>query len=106
MALNPADISVRSQNIGVYEGGRNRTQQAQLADQQEALARAQMAQQQGQFDTTIEEQRRRAAEAAAQAEQDRWLQVGGALTGGLLSGGLGLAGDIYKAGKGSDKKAF
>ncbi|OHD27989.1 MAG: hypothetical protein A2Y38_19265 [Spirochaetes bacterium GWB1_59_5] len=92
MAMTAADLTARSQNIGVLEGGRGRVQQQQLADQQDALYRAQMAQNQSQFDTSLEEQRKRAAEAAAQAEQDRWFALGGSALGGLASGGMGIIG--------------
>lgn len=104
MALNPADISVRGQNIGVLEGNRGRVQQAQQFDTQQALAQQQLAEQQRQFDVGLEEARKRAAEAAAQAEQDRWFGIGGSVLGGLTSGGLGIAGRaLYPNAKPDDK---
>ena len=86
MAMNTADLGARGQNIGLLEGARGRTQQDQLADQQAVLAREQMAQQQGQFVTSLEEDRARREEAAKQAAEDRLY--------GLIGSGIGAAGSI------------
>lgn len=86
MAMNTADLSARGQNIGLLEGARGRTQADQMAAQQEDLARAQMAQQQSQFTTSLEEDRARREEAAKQAAEDRLY--------GLIGSGIGAAGSI------------
>lgn len=77
---------LRGQNIGVSQGALNRTQAEQISMQQDALARAQMAQQNEQFGITREDEERRRADAAKQAAQDRLY--------GLLGGIGGVSGKM------------
>ena len=84
--LNSADLQARGQNLQSLEGARGRTQAEQFADQQELLARDQLAQQQSQFATSLEEDRARREEAAKQAAEDRLY--------GLIGSGIGAAGSI------------
>lgn len=79
--LNAADINVRGQNIGVLEGAKGRVQMQQQSDAMDKLNRDKMAQDQSQYNTTMRENRRIAAEAAAKAEEDRWLALGGSALG-------------------------
>jgi hypothetical protein len=94
MPINQMTGTVRGQNISVLEGARGRTLQEQLADQQEALARSQMAQQAAQFKAEQDWRREQQRKAEEQAELDRWYGIGGSLAGGALTGGLGLAGNL------------
>lgn len=91
-AYSPGDQNMRGQNITVFEGERNRTANAQRAALEDKFLRDQMAQKGSQFSRELAWSKQQAAEAAAQAEQNRWFGLGESLlqgTGSAVGGYLG-----------------
>lgn len=101
MPLNPADITLRSQNIGLGESQADRAQRMRLAQMQDAIARAQMAQQATQFGLSQAQQESQFARQMGaneyQFNENRDQQDRNAIGQGI-AGALGGAGSIIGAG--------
>ena len=97
MAIGTQTGVVRGQNIQGQESEQDRIARLQLADQQEALARSQMAQQNTQFGQEMADREKTRDEAAQQAASDRlYGLIGGGVSGLLGAGGSVLGGWMGK----------